>query len=1094
MAARAEAVEPALAAIWAEVLDVEHVDLEDDFFELGGTSLLAMQIVARASDAFGVEVALDALFEAPTVAGLARQIDGAQPAAGRPARKQRHPFWKRRKAQPPALSDLQASAWAVQRFRPDARPHVGEAFVLDGPLDVPALERALSELVARHDILRTCFPAIDFRPQPRVLAAEPVRLDVVTVTRGSRKSAEAESSALVDAALGDAFDYEREPPLRIRLIRRGPQSHVLVLVAHEIVCDGWGFDALVRELSQLYNAFAAGRPSPLSEPALQYAEAIRLQQERRSERGRTHWERVLGELPLTLPLPFEAGGMPPGPGSPSRARGRIPARLAERLGQLAREEAATSFMLHLAAFLTVLHRYTGEQRLMVTSPAANRTRTELEGVIGFFARVLPLWADFGDDPSFRAVLRRTRESVLQSFAYAEDLPEDNRIAALNGIRGLVGCGAVFRLWDATLERRPELDGLRVKPFSESAGSGYLEMIVTERSGEETVTALASDSAGLDQAMIGGMLADYERVLEAVAEDADRRVSELDVRGATATGRGRRAAPAGGMEQDDRCLHELVEAQAGQAPEAVAVRGADGAQLTYGELVGRATALARALQARGVQPGARVGLQIAPSAALLVGMLGVLKTGGVCVPAEAHAVAGAPDQVLSAEDVAAASGGSQGAEGAAPTGPDAPALVIASAGMSRPPQAVTLSHRVLVLAARRRQHAHRLSPQDRMLQVPGAGALTWALAPWAILAAGGTAIAPGPSSPGATAWLGAQDATVAALPASLASSCLSGGGLERSSLRRLILQGRSASAPPASSPRARPSVVAEYAFAEAGGMVLAGTPGDARQPPVIGEEPAAGAGLELHILDPRGAAAPIGAAGELWLGGPAVAPRAHDAPDDEASLTLVPTGDLARRRPDGAIELVGRTGDEIRFRGFRLTPVIADLEAALRGHPAVAAAAALWDSERELLVACLVPRTARTPDPAQLDHWLQERMADWVLPRRYVVVESVPLRVDAAPDRPALLASARGAPSVGADVSGNAARANATSKQLLDICANVLGQRNLGTDDNFFAIGGSLARAAETAERATAHGIALAPQDLMLCPTVAELEMLASQAG
>jgi non-ribosomal peptide synthetase component F/acyl carrier protein len=1094
MAARAEAVEPALAVIWAEVLGVEQVDPQDDFFELGGTSLLAMQIVARASDTFGVDVALDALFEAPTVAGLARQIDAAEPAIERrEGKRQRRSLFRRgpRRAAPTALTPLQASAWAVQRYNADARPHVGDAFTLEGPLDVAALERALSELVARHEILRTVFPLVDHQPVPRVLAPAPVALPVTTLTSGSRKNSEAELHGLVDAALAEPFDYEATPPLRIRLIRRGPTSHVLVLLTHEIVCDGWGFEALTRELSQLYDAFAAGRPSPLTDPPLQYAEAFRAQQERRDgERGRAHWDRVLSELPLTLPLPFECGGTPAGNGKLTRATARLPQRLVERLQAFAREEAATSFMLHLAAFFVVLQRRTGEARVRVTSPAANRNRTELEGVIGFFAQLLPLWVDADDDPSFRTLLRRTRESTLQAFAYAEDLPENRGTAVLNGVRGLMGCGAVFRLWDATLERRPEFADVRSQVFREAGEGGHLGFVVTERPGQETVADLSSNSVALDRVAIEGMVAEYVTVLERAVEDPDRRLSEL-----RREGEGGRGA---GGEGEQRCLHELVAAQVARDADAVAVRDASDEQLAYGELDARAGRLATLLRARGVGQGTRVGLALGPSAELLVAMLAVLRAGGACVPAEAFAVVPEVDVLVTRGTAAGAPRAGtvldlgEQSDASVPfdapdTAPDDIALVIATAGVTGPSRAVELSHRVLVHAAMRRQHAYRLTSRDRSLHVPGAGAQSWALAPWTVLASGGQLLIPGhvpdASGPGTAAWLEAQDATVAALPTALASSCLSAGGLERSTLRTLIAHGYGAVTLPDGPRRGRPVLLREYAVAEAGGLVLAAPVGDSIMAgdPLAGE-PAAAGGVEVAVCDPHGTPLPAEGIGELQLGGPGIASA------DTAGLA---TGDRARRRADGSIEVFGRIADELRFRGFRLNPVMHDLETALVGHPGVAAAAAVWDAAGETLIACLVPRRAQPPEPRELDRWLQEHMRDWALPRSYVVVESVPRRADGSPDRAALAAQAGGGGSLGDDPARSAPRSR-SEKQLVGVFKKVLERREVGVHENFFALGGALITGVEAIERARAAGLSLSPPDLMLRPTVAELAEMADE--
>jgi non-ribosomal peptide synthetase component F/acyl carrier protein len=1094
MATRVEGVEPALAAIWAEVLDVEHVAPDDDFFELGGTSLLAMQIVARATDAFGVELELDALFEAPTVAGLAQAIEAAQPARS-PRRARR-----RGRREPPALSDLQASAWSVQLYT-DSKAHVGDAHRLEGPLDVEALERALTELVARHEILRTAFPLDGERPVPRVLDPAPVRIPVTTLARGARQK---ELDELVAEGRDEAFDYRSQPPLRIRLIRRGPASHVLVLMTHELVCDGWGYDALVRELSLLYNAFAAGEASPLTEPALQYADVIRERAERDGGDPDV-WRRALADAPLTIPLPADVGGRP----APSRelalATGRVPAGVSAGLRALGNAEAATSFMVHLAALYALLHAHTGEPRLLVTSPAANRVRTELEEVIGFLSRVLPLCVEVGDDPSFRTLLRRTREATLHAFAHADELPEDNRIRELSGIRGLLGAGAVFRLWDATLERRLELDGIRSQPLEEGGEGSMVALVVTEQPGREAGLELSSTALG--RAGVEAMLGHYVRILEQVAAEPDRRLGEVEL---LSDGERRQLASGwnrgGGGAEDARCLHELVEAQAARAPDAVALRwGADGdgdgKQMTYGELDAEAQRLARHLRRQGVARGTRVGFELAPSAELVVAMLAVLKAGGACV-----AAGGPVPEMMVTPRTRAPPADAEDEEGAPETAADDLALILPTAGVTGPPKAVELTHRALVHAAAWRQHAYRLGPSDRVLQVPGPGARAWELALWGALAAGAQVVIPEhvPDAPGPRVvhWLDARGVTHAALPPALAGSCLTNADVERTALRVLVVGGHG----PLPAPPERTRLVAfrEYLVAEAGGLVFstrvrgAGAAWDQ----LASESPTA-LGAPAYVLDERMRLVPPGAAGELWLGGAGIAEAyaadpertaqafADDPFADAPGARIVRTGDLARRRLDGTLELLGRTADQVRFRGFRLTPCMHEIEETLAAHPGVAAVATGWDADSATLTAYVAPRRGLPPETGELDRWLQERMRDWVLPGRYVAVERVPLRPDGSPDREAL--AREGGEPFGPDPA-RIPPATRTEKKLHSIWRKVLERKRIGVNDSFYALGGDLIGGVEMIERARRAGISVSHEDLMLRPTIAELAAISERGG
>jgi non-ribosomal peptide synthetase component F/aryl carrier-like protein len=1155
MATRVEGVEPALAAIWAEVLDVEQVAFDDDFFELGGTSLLAMQIVARASDAFGVELELDALFDAPTVAGLAQAIEGARPAAA-PGRQSRR---RRGRREAPQLSDLQASAWAVALYT-GAKAHVGDAFRLEGPLDVAALERALTELVARHEILRTIFPLERERPVPRVLPAEPVRIPVTTLARGGGRRGDAELDELVSQAREEAFDYRTQPPLRIRLIRRGAASHVLVLLTHEIVCDGWGFDALVRELSLLYNAFAAGRPSPLrDEPPLQYADVVAQRAERGGGRNGGDpelWRRALAGAPLTLPLPADSGGRPARGEQLAVVRGGVPAAVSAGLRALGREEASTSFMVHLAAFYALLQRHTGEPRLLVTSPAANRVRTELEEVIGFLSRVLPLCVEAGDDPSLRELLRRTREATLHAFAHADALPEDNRIRELTGMRGLLGVGAVFRLWDATLERRLELDGVRCQSLEEGGEGSMVGLVVTEAPGRETQLELSSSALG--KPAVEAMLGHYRRALEQLAASPDRRLGELDLlsdaeRRQLVAGWNRAAG--GG---DDRLLHGLVEAQAARAPGAVALcwgasdgLGDEHGELTYGELDAQANRLARVLRERGVARGTRVGIALGPSAELVVALLAVLKAGGTCVVRDAVepavVLAGGPGSPQPGAGRSVASGGRRADVPVAPSAnatqpagtlvrgstpprvvdldaerdaiaaaddapladgaaPDDVALVLPTAGVTGAPKAVELSHRALVHAAAWRQHAYRLGPSERVVHVPGPGVAAWKLSVWAPLAAGAQIVIPeqAPDAPGPRVvhWLDARGVTFASLPPELAASCLESPDAERTALRTLAVHGRGALPAPPDDRRARIAVLREYAVAETGGLVFSTRAREEQGAAgLLASESPTALGAIAYVLDAAMRLVPSGAAGELWLGGAGVASGYAGDPErtaqafavdpfsDAPGARLVRTGDLARRRLDGTLELLGRVADQVRYRGFRLTPCMEQIEQTLAAHPGVAACATGWDPDGAVLAAYVVPRRGAPPETAELDRWLQERMPDWVLPGRWVAVAQIPRRADGSPDR-AALARAGGEP-LGPDP-GRTQPATRTEKKLQSVWKKVLDRRGVGVNESFYALGGDLIRGLELIERARRDGIRIDTEDLMLRPTIAELAAIAER--
>ncbi len=1131
MGAGSAAVDPALRAIWAEVLGVDAPDVDDDFFALGGNSLLATQITARVADVLGVEVALDALFEAPTLGEYAEQVRAAgaatggraqngdagraggdrrrgglrallrgrrdgQPARERAARGRRDGSAGRAggRTAPDALSALEASAWSVQRYQPETQAHVGQIWSLRGSLDVAALERAFTALAARHEQLRTSFPLVDHRPRARVHPPAPVTIEQLG---GGKRMRDEELRRHVDAARQEPFDYEAAPPLRVRLIHTGRNAAVLAIMLHEIVCDGQAFDLLVRELGQLYAAEATGEPSPLSAPPQTYRDVVRELGPRLSgadpEGARAYWREALAGAPLSLPGAHRRLGVEPDvEGVYTRRSIQLSAELVQRLRALAREEAATSFMVHLAAFFALLQRWSGERDIVVRSPTANRARSEWEQILGFFSMVLSLRADVSDDPSFRTLLRRTRDGSLAAFRHAPYVPEDNALRELSGMSGLGGWTPLFRLWDPTTEQPLELAGVSARPYAAGGESGELVLVVTERSDARVVAELSSSATDVDARALTELLRHYERFLTQVADDPDRRVSSgVELLSPSEREQLNGRAPARGGAEAAGGLHGLVAAVARRAADAVAFDGGVGSSvLTYAELEARARAVAALVRSRGVEAGARVGLRIAPSGELLVALLGVLRAGAVAVPLlepglEDDPHAGLPQLATELDAAAVAEADDVEAEhtaadetAAEAVDSERVALIVRTTGVGDGPRAVELTHGTLCRAALRQRDALRLGAGDRVAHVPGRGAWSWALAPWAALAAGATVVGPerAPQPRSATppiGWLEANGIAVAAMDPWLANAALARPALLPTTLRLLCVLGAGPLTVPAEAGgRGRLAVQRCYGVTEAGGLVSAeriGSGASGADASVSGEPH----GLRARVLDRYGQVVPAGVIGALELDG-----------GDGA----IATGDVARRRLDGTLELIGRADDELRWRGERLGPILVDLELALASHPGVQTAAACWEPEREALLACVVPRRAELPARAQLDIWLQSTMTDWILPAAYVPVDAIPLRADGLPDRRALAA----APSVGRVLAAveQAEPHSATERRLAPIWKQVLGVRHVGAHDNFFAQGGTLALGLELIERARAAGIPIEPDDMMYRPTIAELAAVA----
>ncbi|HEU4556496.1 MAG TPA: amino acid adenylation domain-containing protein, partial [Longimicrobium sp.] len=615
-------------------LRLERVGVEDSFFELGGHSLLATRVVSRVRDAFAIELPLRALFEGPTVAELAGRVEEMR-RTGLPVLPPVVPA-ERTGALP--LSFAQERLWFIDRLEPgSATYNLPAAVRLTGALDEAALERALGEIVRRHEALRTVFAEVDGAPVQVIAAFGGFALPVEDLSG----LGEADREAAVRRRAGEEatrpFDLSAGPLFRVTLLRLGEEDHVLVLAMHHIISDGWSMGVLNRELSALYEAYREGRDSPLPELPVQYADFAVWQREQLAgevlERRLAYWRERLAGAPGLLELPTDH----PRPAVQTYRGASVPVELSpellERLQALGRSEGATLYMTLLGAFQVLLGKYAGSEDVVVGSPIAGRTRSEVEELIGFFVNTLVLRTGLGGDPSFREVLRRVREATLGAYEHQE-VPFERLVEELQPERSL----SHSPLFQVMFALQNADDGGGALPGLEVSGVGAAMEIAKF----DLSLSLAATSSGLrggvtystdlfDRSTVQRMLGHLERVLEQVAADADVRMSRLELLSAQERGlvvdawnRTEAEYPA------DRCIHELFEAQAARTPHAVAaIHEHD--SLTYAELNARANRLAHLLRRLGVRPEVRVGICQSRGLDLLVSLFAVLKAGGAYVP-------------------------------------------------------------------------------------------------------------------------------------------------------------------------------------------------------------------------------------------------------------------------------------------------------------------------------------------------------------------------------------------------------------------------------------------------------------------------------
>ncbi|HEX6900060.1 MAG TPA: condensation domain-containing protein, partial [Thermoanaerobaculia bacterium] len=616
--------EERLAAIWGEILGLEKVGVQDDFFDLGGHSLLATQLVSRVRESFGVELPLRRLFEVSTVESLAVELAGTEAAVAPPLRP------VDRSGDLP-MSFAQERLWFLDRLEPGSPLYnIPAAMRLSGRLDVTALTSALGEIVRRHEALRTVFTEAAGRAVQRIAPWEPFELPVVETSPG-------EVETLVREEARRPFDLASGRLVRARLLRLPEDEHVLAVTFHHIASDGWSIGVFLRELSALYNAFAAGQASPLPELAIQYADFAVWQREWLQgavlEEQLSFWRTALAGLPPALDLPTDR----PRPAARGTRGAWLPlaitGELAESVRSLARDQEATPFMVLLAGLQALLSRVSGQDDLAVGSVVASRNRLEIEPLIGFFVNTLVLRGELAGDPGFRDLLRRTRAAALGAYAH-QDVPFEKLVEELAPQRD-PSRTPLFQVALA-LQNAPapplELPGLTAEPLDTDAGGSRFDLTLLLRdSGDGFVGTVEYAVDLFDAGTVERLTGHYRTLLEGMVADPGRPVADLPL----LTGEEERQLLAEAVREtadwpDDVLLHEFFEAQAKRTPDAVALIGGT-ERLTYRELDERADRVARRLRAMGVGPEVRVGVFLQRTPKLLISMLGILKAGGAYVP-------------------------------------------------------------------------------------------------------------------------------------------------------------------------------------------------------------------------------------------------------------------------------------------------------------------------------------------------------------------------------------------------------------------------------------------------------------------------------
>jgi amino acid adenylation domain-containing protein/FkbM family methyltransferase len=974
-------MEELLAEIWAEVLKLEKVGIHDNFFDLGGHSLLATQVISRIRGAFQVELPLRTLFESSTIAGLTDRIEAARHG---PSTLTSSPILPVRCEKECLQSFSQKRFWFLNQLEPDSCGYnVTYGFRLTGSLKIQALEHTLQEIVRRHEVLRTTFSMRDGEAVQVIAEQWSVNLLIIDLTEGPNADIDGEIQRLFENEYRRPFNLSSDLMLRATLLRLNDNEHVLFLSIHHIAFDHWSIKVLFRELSVIYQAFSAGRPSPVPELPIQYKHyAIWQQKVLRGaglENHLAYWKQQLGDVPPVLNLPSDR----PRPTLHTSRGGRqtlvLPNNLADALRVLSQEAGVTLFMTLLAAFKTLLHRLTGQDDIVVGSPIAGRDRSETEDLIGLFVNTLVLRTNLSGNPTFRELLNRVREVSVGAYDH-RDLPFEKLVEELRPQRDLTRTPlfqVFFNMYNFE-EPTVGLDGLSVTRIERTELVSIFDVTVNVRERDKATHIFVFYNMDLfESSTITRLIAHFRNLLEAIVASPNKRLSDLPL--LTEAERHQLLVGWNHTDRDypqDKYIHQLFEAQVERSSDAVAVVYEE-RQLTYRELNQRANQLAHYLRKLGVGPETLVGICMERSLEMIIGLLGILKAEATYVPLDPQY----PKERLTfmLEDTQARvlltqerllgnlnarmvcldrdwKDISQESE----ENPDNKAIaqnlayVIYTSGSTGRPKGVAVEHRQLV--------NYVVGILDRIDLPNNASFATVST----IAADLGNTVVFASLCTGGSLHVISQDRVsdsdamaeyfrrhsidcLKIVPSHLAALQTSSHPERVLPHQLLILGGEATDLDWVMSIQALApglTILNHYGPTEAAVGVLTYR---LEQDSLTSELTTFPLGhplsnTQIYMLDPNLNPVPVGVSGELHIAGAGLTRGYLNRPEltaekfipnpfsDNQGERLYKTGDLARYLPDGNIEFLGRTDRQVKIRGYRIEP--GEIEAALRQHPVV----------------------------------------------------------------------------------------------------------------------------------------------------------------
>ncbi len=996
------------------------------------------------------------------------------------------------------ISSAQMRLWLFDQLEPaSAAYNVAIRHDFKGHFDLVAFERSLSEIVGRHEVLRTCFLRVDGRPVQKIVPPELFQIPVIDLQDMSEVAREREVASLASADARRPFDLEKAPLVRAQLLKLAPEEHVLLLNFHHIAFDWWSYGVFERELAALYDAYLRGEEaSPLPELPLQYVDFAAWQRQWLQgeilQEQLDYWQKKLsGSLPV-LELPTDRPRPAIQTYNGSLFTSVLSKKLTEALKLLNQREGVTMFATLLGAFSVLLQRYTGQEDILVGAPTAGRNRAEVEGLLGFFVNTLVLRTDLSGDPTFRQLLWRLKETTLGAYAH-QDLPFEKLVEVLNPERD-ASHSPIFQVMLSMLDtpKQPvSLPNLKHQRNFVDSGTSKFDLtlnVIEEPQGLTFICEYNTDLFNGDR--IERMLGHLQVLLEGVVADPDHHLSELPL--LTAEERLRLLIEWNDTQivyPEDDLIHELFEAQVEQTPGAVAVEY-EGTRLTYSELNQQANQLALHLQSLGVGPDVVVGLFVERSLDMLVGLMGILKAGGTYVPLDpsfpqtrlAYMIADSDMKVLVTHrqldrnltvrppsivyldaDWEAIS-----RQDTTKTKPPSPrpenlAYVLYTSGSTGRPKGVAIPHTAVVNFLRSMQSEPGFTAKDKLLAVTTLSFDIAGLEIYLPLVRGGTTVIASREDVYDPARLikriresqcTVMQATPATWRALLEASwegskglkLLCGGEALPGDLAQALLP-RCAELWNMYGPTETTIWSTLYRVRSVDGPVPIGRPI---------------ANTQVFILDEHRQLVPAGVVGEMYIGGLGLAQGYFNRPELTAErfvenpfdpgARLYRTGDQARWLPDGTLECLGRADNQVKIRGFRIE--LGEVESALARHPSVGqcVVVAREDSHGDkILAAYLEPKPAQpAPVVSDLRTHLSDDLPAYMVPSAFVVMQKLPLTPNGKIDRKALPSPNQERIEVAGEVVGPR---DPMEQMLVEIWSGVLRVKSLSIRDNFFDLGG-----------------------------------------